>query len=190
MAERILDAATSLFLEQGFGRTTLDQVATSARTGKSSVYGYFKNKPTLFSAVVHHSIELMFAEMGDLPQASGVEERLRSVGLSLIHSLLVPRCAALMRITAAEAETMPDLARSAYQISFEGSLHRVKAVLDDDPSFKERDTTEIATRFIEIALQPLSFQAAFGGDLALLRSRSANDIEDALLLLKAKKLIG
>lgn len=186
MVERILTAATSLFLEQGFGRTTLDQVAARAKTGKSSLYGHFRDKETLFSAVVHHSIELMFAEMTEPPTEGTIEDKLRDVGRALTESFLLPRCAALMRITAAEAETMPDLAHSAYQVSFDGSLQRVKAVLDANTSMSDQETVTIATRFIEIALQPLSFQAAFGGDLPALLARSHEDVEDAILLLKSK----
>lgn len=189
-AERILDAATSLFLEQGFGRTTLDQVAARAKTGKSSLYGHFKDKETLFSAVVHHSIELMFAEMDTPPKGASLDEQLRITGKNLAEKMLLPRCAALMRITAAEAETMPDLARSAYQVSFDGTVQRLIEVLEGELSPADHDLAAIARRFVELALQPLSFQAAFGGDLAKLLDRSADDIEDAILLLRSKNLLG
>lgn len=188
--ERVLDAATTLFLEQGFGRTTLDKVSQLSRTGKSALYGRFPNKEALFAAVVQRSIQAMFAEVAAMPPGSDVTARLRHVGIALAESLLIPRCVALMRITAAEADNFPDLARMAYQVSFEGSVRCVVAALVPQGADAELASAgPIAERFIEVALQPLSFQAAFGGDIGQLRTRCAGAIEDAITLLQAKRLL-
>ncbi len=183
---RVLDAATALFLEQGYGRTTIDQVAKGAGTGKSAVYGHFVDKPALFSAVVRRSIETMFAET--VPPAENVrlEDRLRHIGRALASSLLVPRCVALMRIVAAEAETMPELAEAAYRISYEGSVSQVYEALEGAAFPTSMNRNGAARRFLEIAIQPLSFQAAFGTPIDQLRARIEDDVEDALALLKAR----
>lgn len=187
--ERVLEAATALFLEQGFGRTTLDQVAARAHVGKSSLYGRHPDKEALFGAVVHHSILTMFAEMATLPEHGDVADRLLGVGVALAESLLVPRCVALMRITAAEAATLPDLARMAYRVSFEGAVKSVRAVLDREPGLASDGSKAAAARFVEVALQPIAFQAAFGGDVGALRERCSADVADAILLLRAKGLL-
>ena len=186
--ERVLDAATALFLEQGFGRTTLDRVAQTAGTGKSSVYGRYSDKETLFAAVVERSIETMFRELAPAPSGGTVTERLRHVGLELSRSLLVPRCVAFMRITAAEAEAFPALARMAYDVSFEGSVQCALAALEplELPEDKARS---IACSFVELTVQPVSFQAAFGGSFEDLKLRAEADVYDAILLLEAKGLL-
>jgi len=46
--ERILRAAERLFHEQGYARTTLDQVAAALGVSKPFVYYYFHNKQELF----------------------------------------------------------------------------------------------------------------------------------------------
>lgn len=185
--ERVLEAATALFLEQGFGRTTLDQVSQRSRTGKSAIYGHFPDKQALFAAVVRRSIHAMFDEMAARPSGGNFKERLRHVGLALTESLLVPRCVALMRITAAEALNFPDLARMAYQVSFDGSVRCVIAALDTGGErLASEQASRTAERFVELAIQPMSFQAAFGSDIDVLRERSAADVDDAITLLEAK----
>lgn len=188
--ERVLDTATRLFLELGFGRTTLDKVSQLSGTGKSALYGRYVDKAALFTAVVERSIQQMFAGLVPMPQGGDVVDRLRHFGMELANSLLVPRCVALMRITAAEAINFPDLATMAYRVSFAGSVSHIVSALDPDslpaPSVK---TVEIAKRFVELALHPMSFQAAYGAPIELLRERCAQDVEDAILLLKTKGLL-
>lgn len=183
---RVLNAATMLFLEQGFGRTTMDQVAARAGAGKSSVYGRFGDKPSLFGAVVRRSIETMFANTAAPAVGLAADDRLRHVGKALTESLLVPRCVALMRMVAAEAETMPDLAEEAYHDSYEGSLARIHEALEGAAFPPDLDRADAARRFLEVAIQPLSFQAAFGIPIDQLALRVDECVDDALALLKVR----
>ena len=43
-AEVLADAAAELFLEQGYGRTTVDQIATAAGLSRRSFFRYFGTK--------------------------------------------------------------------------------------------------------------------------------------------------
>lgn len=47
----LLASATTLFVRNGFGKTTLDDVATDARVTRGAVYHHFANKGALFHAV-------------------------------------------------------------------------------------------------------------------------------------------
>jgi len=182
--QRVLDAATELFLSQGFGRTTLDQVSEKSRTGKSSLYGRYANKETLFAAVVTRSIEEMFADLGHVPTGRGRKDRLRHLGLELVRVLLTNRCVALMRIVAAEAATFPKLATLGYHMSFEGSAQAIAQTLAGSGS--EEDIKAMlppACRFIELALQPISFQATFGRPPEELLAKAPRDVEEAITLL-------
>lgn len=70
--ERILQVATSLFLDRGFGRTTLDLVAQHAEVGKSSLYARYPSKGDLFAAVVSLSIQTMFDHLAPVPEGLGL----------------------------------------------------------------------------------------------------------------------
>jgi AcrR family transcriptional regulator len=49
---RVLDAARELFLEQGFGSTSIDQIAQRAGTSTQTVYASFGNKPGVLRRVI------------------------------------------------------------------------------------------------------------------------------------------
>lgn len=48
----ILTAAKELFAQQGYGGTTIDEIAAKANIGKGSVYNSFQNKEQLFFTIV------------------------------------------------------------------------------------------------------------------------------------------
>lgn len=183
--ERVLSVATSLFLEYGYGRTTLDLVSKQSSIGKSALYRRYHDKEALFAAVVQESIKTMFAHMALPDGMANQEQRLQLVGEELIKGILHPRCVAFMRITAAEACNFHELAKMAYKVSFDDSASYVASVLEDAVLSGEYTATEVAQRFVEVAVQPLSFQAAFGIDPELLMLRKTQSVREAIILLKA-----
>lgn len=190
MDDRVLDAATALFLEQGFGRTTLDQVSERSRTGKSTLYGRYANKEALFAAVVTRSIDAMFDDLKAAPFEGDVHSRLRHIGLELAHAMLDTRCVALMRITAAEAGNFPALATLGYQMSFDGSARYVaEAIIGPNARGSTASVMPVACRFVELALQPISFQATFGVDPDLLKKEVGRHVDEAILLLTTTGLL-
>lgn len=50
--QNILNAASELFLSQGFEGTSMDQIAEQAGVSKQTVYSHFGNKEDLFTAIV------------------------------------------------------------------------------------------------------------------------------------------
>ncbi len=61
--ESIITAAQSTFKKYGFRKTTMDEIAYSARKGKSSLYYYFKSKEEVFEAVVEKEASVLRAEI-------------------------------------------------------------------------------------------------------------------------------
>lgn len=50
--QKILKAALDLFAENGYERTTFEDVAARIRLSKGAIYWHFKSKPELFAAMV------------------------------------------------------------------------------------------------------------------------------------------
>ena len=50
-AERLLDAATAVFAEEGFEGATMEAIAARAGTTKPTLYARFGSKEELFAAV-------------------------------------------------------------------------------------------------------------------------------------------
>lgn len=50
--DAVLDAAADLFVERGYPRTSLDEVAAAARVTKGAIYHHFTNKAALMAALI------------------------------------------------------------------------------------------------------------------------------------------
>src|SRR5258708_14435845 len=61
----ILDAATEIFLENGYGGATIDLVVERAGASKGTVYSFFGGKDGLFAAIVEERVERILAAFGD-----------------------------------------------------------------------------------------------------------------------------
>ena len=51
--ESILNAAEKLFFSRGYDNVSMDEIANEAELSKPALYYYFKDKESLFSAVVN-----------------------------------------------------------------------------------------------------------------------------------------
>lgn len=182
--QRLLDAATPLFLVQGFGRTTMDQVSTAAATSKTTLYARYPGKADLFTAVIRRLSQDLTDRMATVHTEGTPRERLTRAGTALADLTLTTDTIASMRVTAAEAVQFPELARLGFEIGF-GSCVRalVDATTDDTTPEAVAAATTTATRLVELALHPLHMHALFGADLDALRARAPQAVADVVAIL-------
>lgn len=91
-AERMLDAAQALFLENGLRGTTMEAIARRAKVAKPTLYAYFPDKTAVFQAVIERVIGQL-KEVADAQfQAGGtpVDRISRALGakFAAVHRLL------------------------------------------------------------------------------------------------------
>lgn len=68
--EQILNYATKLFLELGFGAVSMDLVARESKVSKATIYAYFSNKDDLFLESLNYNRQkqyLIYPKLPDLP---------------------------------------------------------------------------------------------------------------------------
>ena len=182
--ERILQAAEFFFLREGYARTTLQKIAATARIGNTTLYKRYLNKEELFAAVLHRSVEVAVKRLKDVPRGGTAGKRLREAGIALGRSALSRDVIAIMRISAAEAETFPNIARMGYRLGFDSSVdYAAKAIAGSDRPADLAAAWPAASRFVEVALHPLELQGMFGVDLDVLRTRIVPSVDDAIAIL-------
>ena len=122
--QAIMDAATTLFLRDGYRSTSMDQVAADAVVSKPTVYSHFEDKEQLFREIVlgvTANSEQIIMELTSVLYASNINTvaDLRIVLTDLarryIDGVLRPNVLALRRLVISEAERFPDLARTYYE---------------------------------------------------------------------------
>lgn len=56
--DQLVQAARQVFARYGYKKTALDDIASEARKGKSTIYYYFKSKDDIFKAVIDAEAEI------------------------------------------------------------------------------------------------------------------------------------
>jgi AcrR family transcriptional regulator len=101
----ILHTAAVAFLEQGFERTSMSEIAARVGGSKATLYGYFGSKEELFVAVVVAEAEKQlipaFAELDE--HVNNLREALLGLGEKLLTFLLSPDSIAAHRMVLSEA---------------------------------------------------------------------------------------
>lgn len=115
-AEKILLAATQVFMEQGYGATSMDAVARGAGVSKATVYAHFSSKEQLFAEIVRgecrrHAQAMAAPDIG----ACRVEEALYRIGLNFLTFVVKPRTLAIFRVVVAETPRFPELGQIFYE---------------------------------------------------------------------------
>jgi AcrR family transcriptional regulator len=113
---RIVAAAADLFLDQGYGATTLDQVATRAAVAVQTVYFHFGNKATLLKealdeAAVGDDEPVALLDRPWLIELTAEPDPLRIIELWMDAGLEISeRVAPLLAVVRGTIGTDPDLA--------------------------------------------------------------------------------
>ena len=173
--ERILDAARKVFLQHGFEGTSIDEIARAARSGKPTIYARFPGKEALFAAVVMQRVAANTARFETLtPTGATIEERLESVAVAVLQSILASDAIGLMRVAIAESPRFPHLASSVYAMARERGAQVVARLLAETaqsdelgtlPAFVPERLTATTRFFQDVVLFPVLFRALFGEKL-------------------------
>jgi len=117
--QAILQAATTLFLRDGYAATSMDQVAAAAAVSKQTVYKQFADKQSLFRAIVTGTVEQVSDpvahQVANLGQSANPEADLRVLARALLAQVIQPRVTQLRRLVIAEAGRFPELGRLFYE---------------------------------------------------------------------------
>ena len=127
---QILDAATQVFVENGYGAATIDLVASRAGASKATIYSFFGGKEGLFTAIIEERAERILAA---LPHVGidhvDVRTTLTEIGRSYMRVAMSPDAIGLYRLILAEGVRFPELARTFYRIGPERVSERVASLL-------------------------------------------------------------
>lgn len=84
--QNILEASKVLFLEKGFTKTTMEDIAKSSEYSKATLYVYFKSKEEILSYLTLESMELLYSHIHhSLSQNSDLFVRYKEICYALVH---------------------------------------------------------------------------------------------------------
>lgn len=163
LRDHILGVAKGVFLEMGFERASMDEVANRARTSKRSVYAHFESKEKLFLAVID-LVRKRFLEQLDVPDAysSKPAEALVQFCGRYLEVILYEPSVQMIRVTLAETTRFPAGAAQHYDVMFVAVSTRLSAYLKATFGLSTRASAEAAQCLLAQVLFPLFPRALFG----------------------------
>jgi AcrR family transcriptional regulator len=143
--ERVVVAASKLFLDDGYGATGMDAIAKEAGVSKATVYSYYGDKSSLFADVMARMCEeggghlQMQTLIGGSP-----EDTLRAIALHGLRRVLGAIRRQILQRVVAESREFPELGKKFWETGparIQGVLARYledakgRGILDiDDPA--------------------------------------------------------
>jgi TetR/AcrR family transcriptional regulator, mexJK operon transcriptional repressor len=114
--DAILAAAHQLFIQHGFGDTSMDAIAAEASVSKQTLYRYYQNKEALFVAtmqrlVFEQDVVALFVQLRQMPMESlpRLERALVTWAQLVLEHIMRPTYVALVRVLIAELPRFPTL---------------------------------------------------------------------------------
>lgn len=115
--QAMLDAASELFLEKGYERTSLSDIVCRSKGSRSTLYEQFGGKEGLLRAMIEQATAVTWQALNSNTFADlGSEEGLCALGICFVHAALAPQSVAVFRVLAAESERVPEVARLFFEL--------------------------------------------------------------------------
>jgi TetR/AcrR family transcriptional repressor of mexJK operon len=115
----IIEAATTLFLRNGYAGTSMDDIAALAGVSKQTIYTHFADKERLFTDLILRNTErvdeFLSALAAMLQDTNDLEKDLRKVARLYAAAVIQPEVLQRRRIVIGEAGRFPELAHTYYE---------------------------------------------------------------------------
>jgi TetR/AcrR family transcriptional regulator, mexJK operon transcriptional repressor len=155
--QQIRDAATQLFLENGFSATSMDGITSAAGVSKQTLYVYYASKEDLLIDVLRNQISATVDNRWpSIDQPDVITSRdhlsdwLEVAAHQIVTSLMQPKYLALVRIIVAESPRIPSLGRLFQETVPQRVLANVEQVLLNarEGGIVDIDDTDVAARML------------------------------------------
>jgi TetR/AcrR family transcriptional repressor of mexJK operon len=140
----IIEAATTLFLNNGYLGTSMDEIAALAHVSKQTVYKHFADKERLFSEIVTAKVDEIANPNTDevlkLRDTDHLERDLRRFARRQLRAVMEPSLLQLRRLVIGESGRFPQLGRLFYE---RGPERTIDALTTTFERLASRDALEL-----------------------------------------------
>jgi TetR/AcrR family transcriptional repressor of mexJK operon len=117
-----MQAATAVFVAQGYDGTSMDEIAAKASVSKQTIYKHFSDKDHLFSEIVLATTQQVDHVVGlvanALKDTRDLAHDLGRLGRTFLEILMDEELLQIRRLVIANADRMPRLGRDWYEQGF------------------------------------------------------------------------
>lgn len=177
----IVRAATDLFLELGYDRSSLARIAENAEVSKATLFKQFPTKAALFDAIITES--WAGDTEGDLPRAGDLAEGLAVIGRRYAELLARPEMSDLFRIVIAELPRFPELAKAQFsqgKMPYFASVSRYLEAETQAGTAQIADVDLAATQFLGMISNYVFWPRLLVPDWTVEPARAAEVVDEAV----------
>jgi AcrR family transcriptional regulator len=149
--EHLLDTATEIFLEHGYGNANISEIAQRAGASKRTIYARYPTKAALFTAIVTRKtskLQQSYAEI--LLPRKPLGKVLEDFGLRLLRVMSQEELRALYKVSMAESLKFPKLASKFWEVGPRRSMLMLRDYLAGHPEFKGGQPEHAAEMFMSL----------------------------------------
>lgn len=149
----ILEGGMQEFLAHGYAATSMDRVAIAAKVSKATVYNHFKDKESLFAALIQRLVEQKFQSIFGVGDPQSLQAAPQIVLQEIANKALdigvnEPQFINFMRLILGESGRFPQLARMFVVNIEQTAFSRLKLYFTTCPHLKLSDPEATARIFI------------------------------------------
>ncbi len=140
--QRVVEAATRLFVDHGYAATSLVDIASAAGVATRTIYQHFGDKADMFREVIFSRDNAPPIEAPVISAEDSLYTSLMRIAHFTLETSLNPKTVRLMRLMVSEHERFQDLTRKVANTSYEAfyasvekmfvELHRLGRIPADD----------------------------------------------------------
>jgi TetR/AcrR family transcriptional repressor of mexJK operon len=138
---QILESASQLLLQNGFGNTSMDAVAKASGVSKQTVYSHFANKDALYNAVIETKCEEYRIEDASISlETQSLSDVLELIGRRFIQLLNDKNVIAMYKVVIGESKPGSPEAKLFYDAGPLHSIEMITKLLMAHPSSQLNET--------------------------------------------------
>lgn len=135
----ILNAASELFMSDGYERASMDAIAADAGVSKQTVYSHFDGKEDLFRQCIKSKMHEYGLYLDGVPVDAPLQTVLGTMGRRFLDLLCDPGVIRMHRLLIAETDAFPQLAQTYFESGPQATIASLASFLSqselriDDP---------------------------------------------------------
>lgn len=167
----ILDAAREIFLQQGYGATSLHDIVSVSGGSLATLYGLFGGKAGLFREMIEQECQNFFGVLDseDIDEQP-LREALRIVARQFFDGVIQQPKMSLLRVVVAEAPQFPEVGATFYSAGPERGREMVSTYLEKQSRrglLQVDDPVRAADVFISLVIGEYQMKVLCGEEVKL-----------------------
>ncbi len=184
LIQRLLEAATQLFLEKGYDATSMAEISARAHASKETFYRHFPTKDDLFRAVVIRRAEIIAKDLGTVLDASDPPKKALTVlGERMLARMITKDTIAFHRLLGMTRDRFPEilqLYRTTGPLRIRDAVTEYLKVQIREGRLRKLNPEVAARQFFDLVAAEMIMKASVTGEANITKAAMRQRVKEAV----------